>query len=104
MDLKKRVVESIERKIELKNEGLIDLKFDYKSWGQSKNNYYSSIYSNCYYCGDVCDENYYSKHIPSFKIYNDQNNDFCNVPMDIFKEHFITREEIREERINKILK
>ena len=81
-----------------------DLKFDYKSWGQSKNNYYSSIYSNCYYCGDVCDENYYSKHIPSFKIYNDQNNDFCNVPMDIFKEHFITREEIREERINKILK
>jgi hypothetical protein len=37
-----------------------DLKFDYKSWGQSKNNYYSSIYSNCYYCGDVCDENYYT--------------------------------------------
>lgn len=79
------------------------LKFNYKSWGQEEGVEYIALYTLCYYCGnDTCNKNIYSKHKPSYKI-EGKYNDFCNITIDIFKEHFITKSEIREEKINSIL-
>lgn len=79
------------------------LQFNYKSWGQEEGNKYIAHYTLCYYCGnDTCNENIWSKHQPSYKI-EGKYNDFCNVPIDTFYEHFKTKEQIREDKINSIL-
>ncbi len=80
-----------------------DFKHSYKSWILTKDEWYTVEYNVCSTCGSgVCVNSSSRTHEESVKVH--KGNDFYNITIITFQNHFKTIQDIREDKLNKLLR